>query len=91
MLAVFGFAGLSLRYDGLTIDPRLPEGWRNLTFRIQWRRRSLRISIDPDKQIVEAIVEAGEPMVLFVGGEPNQINSAATVVIQSEPRNEQER
>jgi hypothetical protein len=37
----------------------------------KWRRRSLRISIDPDKQIVEAIVEAGEPMVLFVGGEPN--------------------
>jgi trehalose/maltose hydrolase-like predicted phosphorylase len=81
MLAVFGFAGLSLRYDGLTIDPRLPEGWRSLTFRVQWRRRSLRISIDPGKQTVEAFVEAGEPMVLFVGGEPNQISSAATVVI----------
>ena len=60
---------------------RLPKGWRNLTFGIQWRRRSLQISIDPDKQIVEAIVEAGETMVLFVGGEPNQISSAATIVI----------
>ena len=81
MLAVFGFAGLSLRNDGLTIDPRLPAGWRSLTFRVQWRGRSLRISIDPGKQTVEAIVEAGEPMVLFVGGEPNQISSDATLVI----------
>ena len=31
MLAVFGFAGLSLRNDGLTNDPRLPKGWRTLT------------------------------------------------------------
>jgi trehalose/maltose hydrolase-like predicted phosphorylase len=81
MLAILGFAGLSLRNDLLTIDPRLPAGWRSLTFRVQWRRRSLRINIDPGKQTVEAIVEAGEPMVLFVGGEPYQISSAATLVI----------
>jgi trehalose/maltose hydrolase-like predicted phosphorylase len=81
MLVVWGFAGLSLRNDGLAIDPRLPAGWRNLTFRAQWRRRSLRISIDAGKQTVEAILEAGEPMVLFIGGEPNQINSDAMLVI----------
>ena len=33
MLAVFGFAGVSFRNDDLTIDPRLPAGWRRLTFR----------------------------------------------------------
>ncbi len=81
MLAVFGFAGLSLSNDGLAIDPRLPAGWHCLTFRVQWRGRSLRISVDPGKQTVEAIVEAGEPMALFVGGEPNQISSDATLVI----------
>jgi len=81
MLAVFGFAGVSIRNDDLTIDPPLPPGWRSLTFRVQWRRRSLRISIDSGKQTVEAIVEAGEPMVLFVGGAPNQISSDAILVI----------
>jgi len=91
MLAVFGFAGLSLRNDGLAIDPRLPAGWRSLTFRVQWRRRSLLLSIDPGKQTVEAIVEAGEPMVLFVDEEPNQISSAATLVIPIGSPNEQER
>jgi hypothetical protein len=39
------------------------------------------LSIDLGKQTVEAIMESGEPMVLFVGGKPNQISSAATVVI----------
>jgi len=91
MLAVFGFAGVSFRNDDLTIDPRLPAGWRSLTFRVQWRRRSLRISIDPGKQTVEAIVEAGEPMVLIVGGQPNQISSIATLVIPVRGRNERER
>jgi trehalose/maltose hydrolase-like predicted phosphorylase len=81
MLTVLGFAGASLRNNHLAIDPRLPVGWRRLTFRIQWRGRSLRISVDPHKQTVEAIVEAGDPMVLFVGGEPNRISSAAMLVI----------
>jgi trehalose/maltose hydrolase-like predicted phosphorylase len=81
MLAVFGFAGVSFRNDDLAIDPRLPATWRSLTFQVQWRRRSLRISIDSGKQTVEAIVEAGEPMVLFVDGQPNQISTDATLVI----------
>ena len=33
MTAVFGFAGLSLRSDGMAIDPQLPAGWRSLGFR----------------------------------------------------------
>ena len=81
MLAVFGFAGLSWRDDGLAIDPQLPKEWRSLKFRVQWRQRSLVLSLDPGQQTVEAIVEAGEPMVLFVGGRPNQISSAATAVV----------
>jgi trehalose/maltose hydrolase-like predicted phosphorylase len=41
MLAVLGFAGLSLRIDGLAIDPKLPPAWRSLAFAVQWRGRSL--------------------------------------------------
>ncbi|WP_158927577.1 glycoside hydrolase family 65 protein [Acidisphaera sp. S103] len=81
MLAVFGFAGLSWRDDGLAIDPQLPKEWRSLKFRVQWRQRSLVLSIDPGQQTVEAIVESGDPMALFVGGQPNQISSGATAVI----------
>ena len=32
MTAVLGFAGLSLRSDGIAIDPQLPANWRSLGF-----------------------------------------------------------
>ncbi|MCC7106227.1 MAG: glycoside hydrolase family 65 protein, partial [Chloroflexi bacterium] len=35
--AVLGFAGLTVREDGLRLDPHLPESWRALRFRVQYR------------------------------------------------------
>ena len=40
--AMFGFVGLSLRPDGVALDPQLPPAWRVVTFRLQWRGRRLR-------------------------------------------------
>jgi trehalose/maltose hydrolase-like predicted phosphorylase len=31
IIMMFGFAGVSLRDDGLAIDPRLPRGWNSMT------------------------------------------------------------
>ncbi|MFY9642742.1 MAG: glycosyl hydrolase family 65 protein [Rhodomicrobium sp.] len=71
MLAILGFAGLSLRSDGISLDPKLPANWRSLAFAIQWRGRSLKIKIGQDKQRIEATLEEGEPMTLAVSGEPH--------------------
>ena len=46
LMAVFGFAGLSLRNDGVAIDPQLPAGWSSLGFGLQWRCRRLKMRID---------------------------------------------
>ena len=54
MLVILGFAGLSLRSDGISLDPKLPANWRSLAFAIQWRGRSLKIKIGQDKQRIEA-------------------------------------
>ncbi|MGD0104466.1 MAG: glycosyl hydrolase family 65 protein [Rhodopila sp.] len=81
MLTVFGFAGLSLRDDGIAIDPHLPAVWNSLAFRVQWRRRSLMISIDRRRQVVEATLEAGETMTLTVGGQPHQLRSVTALVV----------
>ncbi len=54
LTAVFGFAGLSLRSDGIAIDPQLPAGWGSLGFSLQWRGRRLKIRIDQSKQYLEA-------------------------------------
>jgi kojibiose phosphorylase len=42
--AVFGFAGLSLGDDGPRLDPKLPPGWRDLSFRIRWRGKDYDLS-----------------------------------------------
>jgi trehalose/maltose hydrolase-like predicted phosphorylase len=77
MLSVFGFAGLSLRNDGISIDPHLPASWQGITFRVQWRGRRLKIKIDQAQHSLGATLEAGEPMTVFVGGKPNNLSSTA--------------
>jgi trehalose/maltose hydrolase-like predicted phosphorylase len=66
LTAVFGFSGLSLRDDGVGLDPHIPAGWTRLSYRVRWRRRRLRIDIDPASHVVEAMLEEGEPMQLYV-------------------------
>jgi trehalose/maltose hydrolase-like predicted phosphorylase len=87
MTAVLGFAGLSLRSDGMAIDPQLPPNWRSLGFRVQWRGRYLRIKIVPGGQLVEATLEAGEPMSLVVHGEPHELRRHRTLHVSTERLN----
>ncbi len=63
---VFGFAGLRPRGVALTIDPRLPEGWRALELRLRFRGSRVSVRIEPGSTLVHA-----DPPVLVVprGGE----------------------
>ena len=79
LTAVFGFAGLSLHSDGIALDPQLPPSWRSLGFGVQWRGRRLRIRIDQGEQLVEATLEAGEPMTLVVSGQPHELRRDRTL------------
>ena len=87
LTAVFGFAGLSLRSDGMAIDPQLPANWRSLGFGVQWRGRRLKIKIDQAEQLVEATLEAGEPMTLVVSGEPHELRRHRTLHVSTERLN----
>jgi trehalose/maltose hydrolase-like predicted phosphorylase len=73
LTAVLGFAGLSLRSDGLAIDPKLPKGWSSLGFGLQWRGQHLKIRIDQTKQFLEATLEGGAPMTLVVSGTSHEL------------------
>jgi len=65
--AVFGFAGLSLREDGLALDPHVPEAWRSLSFRVRWRGRQVYLRLERQTRVVTARLERGEPLRLQVG------------------------
>jgi trehalose/maltose hydrolase-like predicted phosphorylase len=66
--AVFGFAGVSVREDGIAIAPRLPNHWDSLRLRVQWRGRHVRIGIDRAKHALEVVLESGTPMKVLVNG-----------------------
>jgi trehalose/maltose hydrolase-like predicted phosphorylase len=68
-MAVLGFGGLSLRSDGVGIDPKLPAGWHSLAFSVQWRGRHLKVRIEPAAKRLEVTLASGEPMSVFVDGE----------------------
>jgi trehalose/maltose hydrolase-like predicted phosphorylase len=68
MTAIFGFAGLSLQNDGIALNPKLPASWRSLGFRIEWRGRRLKIRFDGANHLLQATLEAGDPMMLSVNG-----------------------
>jgi trehalose/maltose hydrolase-like predicted phosphorylase len=73
-MAVLGFAGLSLRDDGVAIDPQMPAAWHSLRFAIQWRGRRVRLCIRPPGEMLEAILEAGAPMTLFLSGVAHELD-----------------
>jgi trehalose/maltose hydrolase-like predicted phosphorylase len=57
---VFGFAGVRLQADGLSFDPQLLPHWRRLAFPLQWRGRTLSVSIEPGA--VRVAVKGQEPV-----------------------------
>ncbi|HEY5011296.1 MAG TPA: glycosyl hydrolase family 65 protein, partial [Acidimicrobiia bacterium] len=78
----YGFAGLRPRGDALVVDPRLPEVWPVLEFRVRFRGVPLRLRLEP-----EAIVaSAPSPVVLIVDGRRVACAAGETRVLRSKRR-----
>lgn len=78
-MAVFSFAGLSVGPDGIALDPKLPPRWLSLAFRVRGRRRMLNVRIEQARTRIEATLDAGEPMIVFIGGEPYELRRGRAV------------
>jgi trehalose/maltose hydrolase-like predicted phosphorylase len=65
--AVFGFAGLSWRDDGISIEPHLPSAWEVMEFRAHWRGRRVHVRIDATARLLSATLEHGEPLTIRSG------------------------
>ncbi|WP_205622777.1 glycoside hydrolase family 65 protein [Paenibacillus wynnii] len=49
-LIVYGFAGLTsaMWSETIQLQPRLPEGWEELSFHLAWRHERYRVTVHPD-------------------------------------------
>ena len=77
-VAVLGFAGLSLREDGLAFDPHLPASWQTLTFEVQWRQRRIQVSLEAAARRLTAILKAGAPLRLYTPAQAGTLDNQQT-------------
>lgn len=68
--AVFGFAGMRMRDDGLIMDPHLPPEWRALRFPLEWRGRRLRVTVNGEPLRAEVEVEGENSVPLALADRP---------------------
>lgn len=80
---VNGFAGFRDQGPLPYFDPRLPEGWESLEFRLQLQGRSLRARLMPGR--LELQVEAGDPLDVSVRGSIVEVGSGPVTVELEEP------
>lgn len=80
LTAIFGFAGLSLRSDGIAFNPKLPASWRNLKFGIEWRGRRLTIGMDGAAQLFHASLAAGNSVAVYVNDRRQEVRGDQAMV-----------
>ncbi|TGN31069.1 glycoside hydrolase family 65 protein [Aeromicrobium chenweiae] len=64
---VNGFGGFRDQGGRFTLDPRLPETWESLTFRLTLRGTRVRIDVHPDR--VDLCIEDGKEATLVIRGQ----------------------
>jgi alpha,alpha-trehalose phosphorylase len=70
---VAGFGGMRDHDGKLTFDPRLPECWPSLTWRMRWQRSRVRVRLD--REAITFVVEVGGPVRLSVRGVRIEVGS----------------
>jgi kojibiose phosphorylase len=77
--AVFGFGGVRPTGSALKFDPHLPEGWRKLSFPLQWRGRLLQVCAEHYPRRLTLSLERGRPMQVYVGQLPARLERGMTM------------
>ncbi len=59
-----GFGGMRVKNGRLSFNPFLPEQWKSYSFRLEFRKRVIKVRVTRDK--TETILESGEPMEIYL-------------------------
>lgn len=77
---VFGFGGVRDFRGQLSFEPRLPLGWKSLSFSLRFRDRQIRIDLSRDEE--RYVLAEGEPLDVVIRGEPRRISTQEPAVIR---------
>ena len=81
LAVVEGFGGMRVRDGVLSFDPKLPDAWKSLTFRINFRGRVLTVKIARSQ--VEVLNE-GDPVEIILCGELCRVETRVIRKIRSD-------
>jgi alpha,alpha-trehalose phosphorylase len=76
---VYGFGGFRDHGGRITIDPRLPEEWNGLSYRITLR--DTRVRVDLRQHDIELTVEVGDRATIVVRGESVTVAAGEPILI----------
>lgn len=76
---VFGFGGMRDHGGAISFDPRLPESWSALTFRITIRGTRLRVTVSSDS--IDLAVEVGSTVTVVVRGKEVIVTNKSPVTV----------
>ncbi|CEG25690.1 glycoside hydrolase family 65 protein [Bacillus sp. B-jedd] len=79
MAIIFGFAGLRIKEEGLSLNPVLPAKWKGYTFPIRYQGRKLRISVTETDMKIELV--SGEDIEIKLYGKNHCLVQGKTTVV----------
>ena len=72
MAVVYGFGGLRIKEEGLSLAPALPRAWEGYRFKICYQGR--RILVEVSREGCRLALEKGSPVKLYLYGEEHLVN-----------------
>jgi alpha,alpha-trehalose phosphorylase len=80
MAIIFGFAGLRIKEEGLSLEPILPAQWEGYSFPLHYQGRKLRVTKSKTQSKIELLT--GEPFNIKVSGESYRLSKAEVIIIE---------
>ena len=77
---VYGFAGLRVKEEGLSLAPSLPNEWNSLDFHLQYQGRLLKIHMERNE--VTYLVMEGEALTISHNGDSINLENGKEVKVQ---------
>jgi maltose phosphorylase len=71
MSVVYGFGGMKIREGVLSFEPRLPEKWKSLSFKILYRGNTLKVTIKKEQITIDNL--EGPGLELYLSGKLNSL------------------
>jgi maltose phosphorylase len=72
MSFVYGFGGLRVNNNMLSLNPIIPEKWKTYSFKIRFRNRVIKIKVS--KNLIDIHIEEGEPIVILIHGNEFEVH-----------------